>query len=91
MMLPLALGLLSEESDTEPPIGVREKTFVLLGLAYSASIGGMGTLVGSPPNAIAAAQAGIGFAEWLLIGLPLVLLLLPLMIGVLYGVLRPKL
>lgn len=91
MMLPLALGLMSEESDTEPPIGVREKTFVLLGLAYSASIGGMGTLVGSPPNAIAAAQAGIGFAQWLMIGLPLVLLLLPLMIGVLYVVLRPKL
>jgi len=91
MMLPLALGLLSEESDTEPPIGLREKSFVLLGLAYSASIGGIGTLVGSPPNAIAAAQAGIGFAQWLVIGLPLVLLMLPLMIGVLYAVLRPKL
>jgi solute carrier family 13 (sodium-dependent dicarboxylate transporter), member 2/3/5 len=63
---------------------------VLLGLAYSASIGGMGTLVGSPPNAIAAAQAGIGFAQWLGIGLPLVAVLLPLMIGLLYLMLRPR-
>jgi sodium-dependent dicarboxylate transporter 2/3/5 len=58
---------------------------------YSASIGGMGTLVGSPPNAIAAAQAGIGFAEWMRIGVPMVLLLLPLMAGVLFVVLRPRL
>ena len=52
MALPLALGLLPATADT------RERTFVLLGVAYSASIGGIGTLVGSPPNAIAAAQAG---------------------------------
>jgi sodium-dependent dicarboxylate transporter 2/3/5 len=47
--------------------------------------------VGSPPNAIAAAQAGIGFAEWMRFGVPLVLLLLPLMVAVLYGLLRPRL
>ncbi len=85
MMLPLALGMLREED------GVRERAFVLLGVAYSASIGGIGTLVGSPPNAIAAAQAGIGFAEWMRIGMPLVLLLLPLMAGVLWLMLRPRL
>ena len=83
MMLPLALGLLREQDG--PP----ERAFVLLGVAYSASIGGIGTLVGSPPNAIAAAQAGIGFAEWMRIGVPLVMLLLPLMAGVLFLVLRP--
>jgi sodium-dependent dicarboxylate transporter 2/3/5 len=85
MMLPLALGLLADDD------GPRERAFVLLGVAYSASIGGIGTLVGSPPNAIAAAQAGIGFAEWMRIGVPLVLLMLPLMAGVLYLVLRPRL
>jgi sodium-dependent dicarboxylate transporter 2/3/5 len=85
MMLPLALGLLADDD------GPRERAFVLLGVAYSASIGGIGTLVGSPPNAIAAAQAGIGFAEWLRIGVPLVLLMLPLMAGVLFLVLRPRL
>lgn len=85
MMLPLALGLLQEDD------GPAERAFVLLGVAYSASIGGIGTLVGSPPNAIAAAQAGIGFAEWMRIGVPLVLLLLPLMAGVLFLLLRPRL
>lgn len=87
MMLPLALGLLHGDER----VGAREKTFVLLGLAYSASIGGIGTLVGSPPNAIAAAQAGIDFAGWLRIGLPMVALLWPLMIGVLWLLLRPQL
>lgn len=90
MMLPLALGLLNSQPE-EAPLGRRESAFVLLGLAYSASIGGIGSLVGSPPNAIAAAQAGIGFAQWLAIGLPMVLVLLPLMVGVLWLVLRPEL
>ncbi|MDM7943677.1 MAG: DASS family sodium-coupled anion symporter [Hydrogenophaga sp.] len=85
MMLPLALGLMREDD------GVRERSFVLLGVAYSASIGGIGTLVGSPPNAIAAAQAGIGFAEWMRFGVPLVIVLLPLMVGVLFLLLRPRL
>jgi sodium-dependent dicarboxylate transporter 2/3/5 len=85
MMLPLALGLLRE--DDGPP----ERAFMLLGVAYSASISGIGTLVGSPPNAIAAAQAGIGFAEWMRIGVPSVLLLLPLMACVLFLTLRPRL
>ena len=42
-------------------------------------------------DAIAAAEAGISFAQWLRIGVPAVALLLPLMIAVLYLVLRPRL
>lgn len=94
MVLPMALGLLREDENDRGDAsgtGPREKVFVLLGVAYSASIGGIGTLVGSPPNAIAAAQAGIGFAEWMRFGVPLVLLLLPLMVAVLYLMLRPRL
>jgi sodium-dependent dicarboxylate transporter 2/3/5 len=56
---------------------------MLLGTAYAASVGGVGTLIGTPPNAILAAQLNeilnyeIGFAQWLLIGLPIVAVTLP--------------
>lgn len=88
MMLPLALGLL-----TRLPYETHRRAYwyVLLGVAYSANIGGIGTLVGSPPNAIAAAAAGINFAQWMSFGLPIVLGLLPLMWLLLWGVLRPDL
>jgi sodium-dependent dicarboxylate transporter 2/3/5 len=101
MLLPLALGLM--RSQETPPcgaadggrpasrLGVRERSFVLLALAYSASIGGLGTPVGSPPNAIAAAQGGIGFAQWMKVGVPAVLLLWPLMLALLWWMLRPAL
>lgn len=88
MMLPLALGLLSH-LDVEK----ERKTFVfiLLGIAYSASIGGLGTIVGSPPNAIAAKALGYDFADWMKIGLPMMFIILPAMLISLYLVLRPKL
>ncbi|MGL4270258.1 MAG: SLC13 family permease [Plesiomonas sp.] len=88
MMLPLALGVLSK-LDSEKDS--RTFVFVLLGVAYSASIGGLGTLVGSPPNAIAAAQLGLDFAGWMKFGLPVMLVTMPVMIAVLYLVLRPNL
>ena len=59
---------------------------LLLGVAYAASIGGLATLIGTPTNGIFASVASerygvtYGFAEWLLIGVPVVLVLL----GVLY-------
>ena len=88
MIIPLAMGLL-KNIDYETNKGTY--AFVILGIAYSASIGGMGTLVGSPPNAIVASQLNITFSEWLRYGMPTVLGLMPLMIGTLYVVFRPKL
>lgn len=88
MMLPLALGILRP---LDPRAERRTYAFVLLGVAYAASIGGLGTLVGSPPNAIAARAAGIDFAGWLVIGLPLVAVLLPVTGLTLWLVLRPDL
>lgn len=55
---------------------------MLLGVAFAANIGGMATLIGTPPNAIAAGalaeSARLGFGRWMTLGLPpaLVLLLL---------------
>ena len=88
MMLPLALGVLAQ-LDSEKDH--RTFVFVLLGIAYSCSIGGLGTLVGSPPNAIAAAQLGLDFAGWMKFGIPVMLVTMPLMIGLLYLLLRPNL
>lgn len=87
MMIPLAMGIMSNMD--------REKehntyVFVLLGIAYSASIGGMGTLVGSPPNAIAASQVNLTFGDWVKYGVPVMLLLFPIVIGLLYFNFRPK-
>ena len=85
MMLPIAIsiiGVLNEKE--EPQIAANTATALLLAIAYSASIGGVGTLVGSPPNALLAAfvqeQFGIelGFAKWMTIGLPVVFIMLPL-------------
>lgn len=88
MMLPLAMGMLAhldQEKDRNTFV------FILLGIAYSASIGGLGTLVGSPPNAIAAAALDMHFTDWMKIGLPMMLVILPLMLFVLFVALRPHL
>ena len=88
MMLPLAIGMLSNiKYEDNRNIYV----FVLLGIAFSASIGGMGTLVGSPPNAIVASNMNLTFADWFVIGFPFMIVLMPIMLLTLYGVFRPNL
>jgi sodium-dependent dicarboxylate transporter 2/3/5 len=57
MMLPIALSLLLvvlPQSGASAGNGRNFATAMVLGVAYAASIGGMGTLIGSPPNALAA-------------------------------------
>jgi sodium-dependent dicarboxylate transporter 2/3/5 len=57
---------------------------LLLGLAYSASVGGVGTLIGTPPNVIFAsvyenlAGSEFGFVNWMKIGVPVVIVTVPL-------------
>lgn len=77
-LLPVALAL-AEASEER-----RFQRALLLGLAYSASLGGIATLIGSPPNLIFASVYenytgdSFGFTRWMSIGLPLVILGLPL-------------
>ncbi|HEY6065971.1 MAG TPA: DASS family sodium-coupled anion symporter [Thermoanaerobaculia bacterium] len=60
------------------------RTALMLGVAYAASIGGIGTLIGTPPNLIFAGAARqlagreVSFADYMLIGTPIVVVLLPL-------------
>ncbi|OOE88152.1 SLC13 family permease [Salinivibrio sharmensis] len=88
MMLPLVLGILHKVNNQKDH---GTYVFVLLGIAYCASIGGIATIVGSPPNAIAAAEAGLSFADWMKLGLPVTLILLPVAVTVLYVLTKPNL
>lgn len=78
MLLPVALAVLDHHKD--PKLAVP----LLLGIAYAASIGGMGTPVGTPPNVIfmgifkEVTGREVSFLEWMRIGLPMVAILLPL-------------
>lgn len=95
MMLPIVTGLVSlvEGSISSREAGSEEwdagqvKRFsfaLLLGLAYSASIGGMGTPLGTPPNLQFASNARelfgdeFSFFRWAKLAIPLVLILMPL-------------
>ncbi len=94
MMLPIGLSLVAlmpggdeDDAGTDPEAADERRRFgtaLMLGIAYACSIGGMGTLIGTPPNAFLAGfmlesyGVTIGFAEWMLLGVPLVLVGLPL-------------
>lgn len=77
------------------PDGHRFRWAILLAIAFGANIGGIGTPIGTPPNAIAFAQlnrAGypITFAGWMLIAVPLELLLLAVVGGILHARFGPE-
>lgn len=81
MMLPIALSVIHLVKEQ----GGDSQSFakaLLLSIAYGASIGGIATLIGTPPNALMAAylsdsyQIEIGFATWMMIGVPLSLVML---------------
>ena len=81
MMYPIALAIGALLGSGRDADGLR--TALMLGVAYAASIGGMGTLIGTPPNLIFAGAAkeilgrDVGFVEFLGVGLPIVAILLP--------------
>ncbi len=86
MMLPIGISVLllmeSVRSEDDSEQQKRFASALLLGIAFSANIGGMGTLIGTPPNALLAAFMSesygiqIGFATWMIVGVPVAVLLL---------------
>ena len=78
MLLPVALAALENTDDK------RLATPLLLGIAYAASIGGIGTPIGTPPNMVfmgvynEVSNNAISFGQWMLWALPVVLVLLPI-------------
>ena len=96
MMLPAALSLIAlVDSESDQATQQRFALVLLLCIAYGANIGGIATLIGTPPNAFLAAfieseyDYSISFARWLLVGLPIVIVGLPLTYLVLTKVLFP--
>ncbi len=88
MLLPIAVSIIGVIHKTVTGLDDRDKEdfqySLLLGVAYGSTIGGMATLVGTAPNAMLAQfmqdtyQTDIGFSDWMLVGLPLSAMMLPL-------------
>ncbi len=95
MMMPIGLAIIAhviaegknEGLDKTVDFSPQKFAFglnLMLGIAYAASIGGIATLIGTPPNTVLASYLSknydyeITFARWLIVGVPLVIIMLPL-------------
>ena len=88
MLLPIVISVITVIAETVTEIDKKErKNFelcLLLGTAFGATIGGVATLVGTPPNAFLAAfltdnyGIEISFARWMLVGVPVTIIMLPI-------------
>ena len=78
MLLPIAMAVVSQTSNRKFQIAL------LLGIAYGASVGGVATPIGTPPNLVfmgvyqEATGVEIGFLDWMKMALPVVLIMLPI-------------
>jgi sodium-dependent dicarboxylate transporter 2/3/5 len=90
MMVPIGIALVAEMERRQGGLRIEHYGAVLmLAIAYGANVGGIGTKIGSPPNAIFAgfmAQNGreLGFLDYMAVGLPFVLMFLPVVWWVLW-------
>ena len=85
MILPVGLAIISQLKDNPKTIENENLVFgktLMLAIAYSASIGGMATLIGTPPNLVLAGviktsyNIEINFLQWMSFGLPISIFLL---------------
>jgi len=85
LMLPIALAIIDKEEENEernPKFGLA----LMLAIAYAASVGGTGSLIGTPPNMVFAGVFAktfpeypeIDFLEWMKLGTPIVIIILPI-------------
>jgi sodium-dependent dicarboxylate transporter 2/3/5 len=95
MMMPIGLAIISHVIDEgkkeglDKQIDFSKENFafglnLMLGIAYAASIGGMATLIGTPPNTVLAGYLNktygfeISYVDWMKVGVPLVAIMLPI-------------
>lgn len=90
MMLPIAMSVvaLASSRQGDQPDDPNFGTCLMLGIAYAASIGGVATIIGTPPNVFLVSflqdsiaepyRTEISFAKWMIIGVPLAAVFLPI-------------
>jgi sodium-dependent dicarboxylate transporter 2/3/5 len=93
IMLSIAISIL--KNNKLKPLKSKYAKALILGVTFSATLGGIGTIVGSPPNAIAVkflSDQGItvNFVEWMFFGLPLTAIALPLTWFILLMFFKPE-
>ena len=77
MLLPIALAILEKSDNPKLPLAL------MLGIAYAANVGGMGTPIGTPPNLVFMqiytdfTGKSMGFVQWMMIAVPVVIIFLP--------------
>jgi len=88
MLLPIVLSVIGVMRENVTDVSEESRNnfqiAMLIGVAYSASIGGLATIIGTPPNALLIAYLAenygieISFARWMIVGIPVTLVMLPI-------------
>jgi sodium-dependent dicarboxylate transporter 2/3/5 len=86
MPLPIAMAVVDHVRRSNAEAGHALAPILMLAVAYSATVGGIATIVGTPPNAVFVGSFAqlfpdaqeIGFLQWMLVGVPIVLVTVPL-------------
>lgn len=95
MMLPIAISILELVEKGDKADKINFEVALILSIAYACNIGGMATLIGTPPNALLAGfmhenyGIEISFFDWMLVGIPVVVIALPIMYLVLTKLVFP--
>ncbi|CAB0731641.1 carboxylate transporter [Corynebacterium diphtheriae] len=98
VMLPIGVSVLQLTAESVGGMKAQKKfaTALMLAIAYSASIGSLGTIIGTPPNALMVAYMAenhdihIGFGTWMLVGVPLAIVYMAIAWLVLVSVFKPE-
>lgn len=98
VMLPIGISVLQLTADSVGGMKNQKRfaTALMLAIAYAASIGSLGTLIGTPPNALLAGYMStshgidIGFGQWMLVGMPLAIIFTIIAWLVLVTVFKPE-
>ena len=88
VMLPIGLSIVMLTADIMGGVDKLKNfsTALMLGIAYSVSIGSLGTIIGTPPNALLQGYLQeshdivIGFGRWMMVGVPLAVVFIPIIL-----------